>query len=142
MPELTPQLAAVMAAFALAGFVKGVIGLGLPTVAIGLLSLLMAPAQAAAILIAPSFVTNVWQAVVGGRLWELLRRFWVMLAGVGIGIWVGAGLLTGANPALAVAGLGIALVLYALAGLLAPRFSVPRRAERWLSPSSGSSPAW
>ena len=59
-------LAATAGAFLLAGFVKGVIGLGLPTVSIGLLGLLMTPAQAAAILVVPSLVTNVWQAAVGG----------------------------------------------------------------------------
>jgi len=54
--------------FVLAGFVKGTIGMGLPTVAIGLLTLLMRPAEAAAILILPSFVTNVWQLAVGPAL--------------------------------------------------------------------------
>ena len=55
-------LAATAGAFLLAGFVKGVIGLGLPTVAIGLLGLMMTPAQAAAIMVAPALITNVWQA--------------------------------------------------------------------------------
>jgi len=50
-------LAVIAAAFVLAGFVKGVIGLGLPTVAIGVLSVVMLPAQAAALLVIPSFVT-------------------------------------------------------------------------------------
>ena len=63
-------LAAIAGAFLLAGFVKGVIGLGLPTVSVGLLGLLMTPAQAAAILVVPSLVTNVWQAAVGGGLWR------------------------------------------------------------------------
>ena len=40
-------LGATAGAFLLAGFVKGVIGLGLPTVSIGLLGLLMTPSQAA-----------------------------------------------------------------------------------------------
>ena len=69
-------LAAIAGAFLLAGFVKGVIGLGLPTVSIGLLGLLMTPAQAAAILVVPSLVTNVWQAVVGGGFLALARRLW------------------------------------------------------------------
>ena len=68
-------LAAIAGAFLLAGFVKGVIGLGLPTVSIGLLGLLMTPAQAAAILVVPSLVTNVWQAVVGGGFLALARRW-------------------------------------------------------------------
>jgi uncharacterized membrane protein YfcA len=49
-------LAVSLAVFLLAGFVKGVIGLGLPTVAVGLLSLVMPPVQAAALLIVPSMV--------------------------------------------------------------------------------------
>ena len=52
-------LAAVTLTFVLAGFVKGVIGLGLPTVAMGLLAIVMPPAQAAALLVVPSFLTNV-----------------------------------------------------------------------------------
>ena len=67
-------LLATAGAFLLAGFVKGVIGLGLPTVSIGVLGLLMTPAQAAAILVVPSLVTNIWQAAVGGGLIALAQR--------------------------------------------------------------------
>src|SRR3546814_11061857 len=70
-------LAALM--FLLAGFVKGVIGMGLPTVAMGLLSLAMAPAQAAALMVAPSLVTNLWLMFAGPGLMPLLRRFWPMI---------------------------------------------------------------
>ena len=49
--DLAAILAATVGAFLLAGFVKGVIGMGLPTVSIGLLGLLMTPIQAAAILV-------------------------------------------------------------------------------------------
>ena len=58
--EHLPLIVATLT-FLIAGFVKGVIGLGLPTVSMGLLSLVMAPAKAASLLIVPSFVTNVWQ---------------------------------------------------------------------------------
>ena len=62
MPSLEPlPLVVATLTFLLAGFVKGVIGLGLPTVSMGLLTLVMAPAKAASLLIVPSFVTNVWQ---------------------------------------------------------------------------------
>jgi hypothetical protein len=70
-------LLAVGASFIAAGFVKGVVGLGLPTVAMGTLSLVMAPVQAAALLIVPSMVTNVWQLAAGPGLRALLlRRLW------------------------------------------------------------------
>src|SRR3981081_357896 len=62
-----------IAAFLLAGTVKGVLGLGLPTVSIGLLSLVMPPVQAAAILLVPSTVTNLWQLALGPGLRPLLH---------------------------------------------------------------------
>ena len=58
----------VLFTFTMAGLVKGVIGLGLPTVAMGLLGLAMAPSQAAALLIIPATLTNVWQLAFGGHL--------------------------------------------------------------------------
>ncbi|HKS85136.1 MAG TPA: sulfite exporter TauE/SafE family protein, partial [Pseudolabrys sp.] len=85
MTDLSTILAATAGAFLLAGFVKGVVGLGLPTVSIGLLGLMMTPSQAAAIVVVPSLVTNVWQAVSGGGVVSLTRRLWPMLAGICIG---------------------------------------------------------
>ena len=82
------MFAAITAIFVLAGFVKGVIGLGLPTVAMGLLALVMTPAQAAALLVVPSFLTNVWQAM-GPELIPLVRRLWPMLLGICAGVWAG-----------------------------------------------------
>src|SRR5258707_1177463 len=83
--------------FLLAGFVKGVIGLGLPTVAMGLLSLVMAPARAASLLIVPSFVTNVWQLAAGPSFSRLAYRLWPLLTGVVVGTLAGTGLLTGSH---------------------------------------------
>ncbi|WP_342362306.1 sulfite exporter TauE/SafE family protein [Terrarubrum flagellatum] len=129
-------LIAVAAIFILAGFVKGMIGLGLPTIAIGLLSLFMPPAQAASLLIAPSLITNLWQ-LSGPRLLELSRRLWPMLTGVCVGAWLGGGILTGANAGRAVMALGVALIVYALVGLSAIKLSVPRNAEVWAAPLVG-----
>jgi uncharacterized membrane protein YfcA len=130
-------LAIVCLAFVLAGFVKGVVGLGLPTVAVGLLSLVMPPAQAAALLVVPSLVTNVWQFAAGPRLLSLLRRLATMLLGVCIGVWAGSSLMTSGNSHVASTALGVALMLYALLGLSPVRISVPKRAEPWLSPIVG-----
>jgi uncharacterized membrane protein YfcA len=55
----------VTATFLLAGFVKGALGLGLPTVSMGLLAVSMPPAQAIAIVIVPAIVTNIWQTFGG-----------------------------------------------------------------------------
>jgi uncharacterized protein len=131
------MLAAIAGAYVLAGFVKGVIGLGLPTVAIGVLGLLMTPAQAAAILVVPSLATNVWQFVAGGDLLALLRRLWPLLVGTCIGTWIGVLLLPSGSTAEATVWLGAALAVYAAFGLINIEFSVPPRAEGWLGLLAG-----
>jgi len=137
MPEHFSLIAATLT-FLLAGFVKGVIGLGLPTVSMGLLSLVMGPAKAASLLIVPSFVTNVWQLAAGPSFGRLARRLWPMLAGVVVGALAGTGLLTGSHAGQAAVALGLLLMLYALMGLTSVRFSVAPAAEWWLSPLIGA----
>jgi uncharacterized membrane protein YfcA len=124
--------------FLLAGVVKGVIGLGLPTISMGLLAVAMPPAQAAALLVIPSFVTNVWQLASGPRFMPLLWRLWPMLLGICAGTWLGAGLLTQGNGRIATTALGAALVLYAFVGLSAVRFPAPGRGEAWWSLITGT----
>lgn len=123
--------------FLLAGFVKGVIGLGLPTVAVGLLSLVMTPVQAAALLIVPSLVTNVWQLLAGGAFLALARRLATMLAGIVLGTLAGRGFMDGAGARHAIVLLGLALILYALAGLASFTLTVPAAQQRWCAPLVG-----
>jgi uncharacterized membrane protein YfcA len=137
MPDQISTIGLVVFAYLIAGFVKGVIGMGLPTVALGILAAVITPSQAAAILIAPSLATNIWQMVAGPYLLGLIKRLGGMLIGMFVGGWFGAGILTGANAKPAAMGLGIVLILYSLLGLTKMKFSVPRRAEIWLGPIVG-----
>jgi len=132
------HILAVALVFTLAGLVKGVTGMGLPTVAMGLLGLLMLPADAAAMLVIPSLVTNVWQFLLGPNRLALARRTWPMLIMICLATWACAGLITGAGAAGAATWLGLALVAYAAIGLTGVRFAVSRRYEPWLSPVIGA----
>lgn len=134
----TALIVLVFASFGVAGLVKGVIGLGLPTVSIALLSVAMAPPQAAALLIIPSMVTNVWQLAAGGRFLYLLRRLWTMLAGIAIGTWLAGLWLAGRETAWAGHALGAALLIYAAIGLSAVRLNVPLRVQGWAGPVVGA----
>jgi uncharacterized protein len=127
----TMQLAAVAAIFLVAGAVKGLSGMGLPTVAMGLLGLAMPPAAAAALVVLPSLATNVTQCV-GPRFRALVRRLWPLWAGLVLGALASPPPL--ANGHLLLGGVLVAYGGWGLARLPLPQ---PGRHERWLSPLVG-----
>jgi hypothetical protein len=136
---LTPHVLAVaFAAFLIAGIIKGVIGMGLPTVGIGLLSLVMTPAEAAVLLVVPTVVTNVWQLAFGPGLRPLIKRLWPLLVATTVVTFLSAGLLASDPTGRATAWLGGALIIYAILGLCAVRIVVPPRTEPWLGPLAGA----
>lgn len=125
----------IVVVFILAGLVKGVTGMGLPTVAVALLTLRMPPLEAAALLIVPSAVTNVWQLASGSALYPLWQRFkWLLLAvcaGTALAASLGAAWWTGAA-------LGLALVGYGVLGLTGWRMRVAPRHQAWAGPLAGA----
>lgn len=138
MPADSPSFYLVVAGvFVLAGFVKGVVSIGLPTVVMGLLGAIMPPAQAASLMVIPSVVTNIWQIAAGPRFPAVLRRLWTMLAGICVGTWIASGFLTGANVEQTRLALGVVLALYGCTGFTRFDWRVPPRAERWLAPVIG-----
>lgn len=118
--------------FLLAGFIKGVIGLGLPTVSMGLLATTMPPAQALAIVIVPAIITNIWQTFAGPYLRDIMRRLWPLMLGTAAGILAGSGLMTGPYARYGTVVLGVLLVIYAIIGLAKVRFYVSPPHEKWL----------
>lgn len=69
--------------FFLAGMVKGISGMGLPTFSIALLGLFMPPATAATLVLLPSLLTNLAQCV-GPHTLALVRRLWPLWLGVAV----------------------------------------------------------
>lgn len=138
MHGFIPQIVSVTLIFMLAGGVKGVTGMGLPTVAMGLLGLLLAPAEAAAFLVIPSLATNVWQFAAGAHRMTLLRRMWPMLLMIAVATCAGAGLIAGAAGTGASTALGVALIVYATIGLARVRLAIRPRWEAWAAPVVGA----
>jgi len=120
----------VVATFLLAGAVKGVIGLGLPTVSLGILTAAIDLPTAMALLLVPSFVTNLWQGAVGGKAVEIIRRTWPFLLTAVVGVPVGALALSTLNLSWLSALLGLLLVTYGALSLAGVRLAVSPPRER------------
>lgn len=134
---LSPNVFIIAVTFFVAGMVKGVTGMGLPTLSMGVLGALMSPVIAASLLIIPSFITNVWQLLSGPNFHDLIKRLWMMMLCIVIGTLAGTWLLMSANTLWTTTALGAALVVYAAHGLYARPLSVPASVERRLSPVIG-----
>ncbi len=135
MPDATMLL--VMATFLLAGTVKGVIGLGLPTVSLAILTVVIDLPTAMVLLLVPSFVTNLWQACLGGNAALLCRRLWPFLLPAGFSVWIGALALSRVDLALLSALLGALLMVYAAASLAGLRLALTARQQSWAGPLAG-----
>lgn len=120
----------VAAVFLLAGSVKGIVGMGMPLVAMSLLGLWIGPAQAVALLVLPTLVTNIAQCI--GPAW---KRLAVMLWPA----WLAMSLATVFSPAIGSlapvdprAMLGAILLVYGSWGLLKPALPQVSPANRWI----------
>lgn len=131
-------LAAIAGTFVLAGAVKGVVGFGLPTVSLALLTVAFGLPQAMALMLVPAFVTNVWQALAGGRPLVLLRRLWPFLLMATVTVWLGATALTRIDVRLLSALLGALLAVYSVVSLAGLRLALSARQEAWVGPLLGS----
>ena len=130
-------MSAIGVTFFVAGLVKGVTGMGLPTVAMGVLGAFLSPLAAAGLLLVPSFVTNLWQLLTGPGVSKLIRRFWPMMLAILAGTVAGSALLTSGHTRATTLALGIVLSVYAAHALLARPLRVPRHTEPVIGPIVG-----
>lgn len=132
-----PQVSIAVGAFLLGGAVKGIVGLGLPTVVLAVLGTVLGLREALLLLVAPAFLTNIWQAAFGGYLTGLLKRLWPMLLASVPGVFLGTMMLLRADQEILEILLGIVLCAYAVFSLAGVGFAVPGGRERILGPAIG-----
>lgn len=125
-------------AFLAGGFVKGTVGIGLPTVSLGILSTGMDLRAAVALMSLPAVCTNLYQASQGGEFLGLLRRHWRLVVSSFVAVWFGTLILFSVDPLLLTGILGVTLCLYATLALLTVPVRVSRRWEPVLGPLTGA----
>jgi uncharacterized protein len=125
--ERASVIAAVVCGLIVAGLLKGIIGVGMPIVALPLLSLFIDVKSAAVLLSMPLILSNLPQALEGGKTGQCLMRLTPVLLGMipGLILGVRALLALDANVAKMIAG----LVLMGVGGvtLLAPKLQIQSR---------------
>jgi uncharacterized membrane protein YfcA len=94
--------------------------------------------QAIALVLVPSFATNLWQAVVGSNGRVILRRLWPFFLVATVTVWLGATALTRIDLSLLSALLGALLAVYSTANLASLRLTVSPRLEVWVGLLMGS----
>lgn len=132
-------LIAITVAFLLAGLVKGVVGGGLPAVAVPIMAGAVEPALAASLTLMPVVVTNFWLLFQGGHFREVVRRYWPFLAALAAGSAVGAQILVTAPPATMALAIGIFVVVLSPLPFIPKNWAIPERTQRWLNPLAAGS---
>jgi len=133
----TDQIIFGLAVFLIAGTVKGLVGLGLPTITIALTSLVLPLTEAIALVALPTVITNIWQAGVGGRFRYIVRRHWPLIVPLVVALYLTMWLVGQKGPNWASVVLGLVLVVYGAMGLLRLRLRLPLDLEKPLAPVIG-----
>jgi hypothetical protein len=125
--EQASIITAVICSLIAAGFLKGTIGVGMPVVALPLLSLFLDVKSAAMLLSIPLVLSNLPQALEGGKTGRCLMQLTPVILGMIPGLFLGVQILLAldANVARVIAG----LVLMGVGGvtLLAPKLQIQPR---------------
>ena len=137
MPDFgfgTDALLVIALAFLLAGLVKGVVGGGLPAVAVPIMAGVVEPALAAALTLMPVVVTNFWLTFQGGHFAEVFRRYWPFLLALAVGSGIGSQILVSAPPATMALAIGCLVILLSPLPFIPQKWAIPVRTQRWLNP--------
>jgi len=130
-------ITAIIVIFILAGTVKGIIGMGLPTLSLALLTILLDLPAAMTMLIMPAVLSNLWQGLSGGHFWVLVKRLWPFFLTATATVWLGTALISEHSiPFLSVL-LGILLIGYGGLTLMGVQLHFTSQQEKWACPLFG-----
>ena len=128
----------IMLVFFVAGTIKGVVGLGLPPIVLGLLTAIVGIHPAMAMVALPAFITNFYQAISGNNAKVLSKQHWIFFLSatlfVGVGCWIA---LLINHQSMSVL-LGMLLTIYAIAGLANFQFEIQQRWQGFFGAMMGS----
>ena len=118
--------------FTISGLVKGVIGMGLPTVSLLLLTLFTDLNTAISLIIIPSLVTNIFQGFFGKHLKELINEFLIFFVGSGVFVYFGTFIFLKINILIPTLLLSLLIIIYSCVILLKINISINNEKSMFL----------
>lgn len=126
----TEVLLLALLVFLLAGTVKGVLGIGLPTISISILAQFVDPRVAIAFLLLPALVTNTWQIYRGGQIKRSVLKLWPFVSAMSVVMFISSLYATRASTDALVLGIGVMVVLWTITSLIKTPSAVPAHYDR------------
>jgi uncharacterized protein len=126
--HLSPQgWLIIIAALFIGGLVKGVVSIGVPLIAVPLLTGILSVKQAVLLLSLPIILGNIPQALEGGKTWTVLKSIGFLVLGTVLGIVLGVKILLAIPAHAATIAVGLILAMVCIFMLFAPKFTLPKR---------------
>ena len=133
----TATIVFALCVFFIAGIVKGLVGVGLPTITLALTSFVLPLSDMIALIALPTVITNIWQAAVGGQFRKIVRRQWPLILPMMVTLLLTMWLIGRTTPQWAFLVLATILVIYGGLGLFRIRLHIHADLERPLAPVIG-----
>lgn len=118
------------AVFLLAGTVKGVLGIGLPTISISMLAQFVDPRVAIAFLLLPALITNTWQIYRGGQIKRSVQMLWPFVTAMAVVMFISSLFAARASTEVLVRGIGVMVVLWTITSFIKTPPAIPARLDR------------
>jgi len=114
--------------FLIAGSVKGLVGIGLPTASISMLTLFIDPRMAIALVLGPMVLSNAWQVWRMGEIARALRDYYIFAVALAVGVFVTVMVSAEVSDRVIYLALGISIVSFSVLNL---RFDIPPMPARF-----------
>ena len=129
----TELIAIIYATFFAASLVKGITGLGFAILTLPVVTSFIPLYQAIPLILIPSFASNIIIIIQTGRLWQSVRRFWLLYVSAFPGLYIGVHLLSTTSHHITRIALGASAIAYSVLLLFKLDIKVPEKNEKYYS---------
>ena len=116
--------------FIIAGMIKGAAGLGLPTTAMGLMTISIAPRTAIALLIFPLIFTNAWQIFRSGNINQTFKKYLPFIIMLIIFVWLTVNKTSQVSDSTLIGFLGFFILLFVVVNIFRNAPFIPNHHDK------------